>query len=193
MPEFWPITFKGLRATCTCYINDPTRGTVLLSLVGSVTVLNGLWAAFLSNETLLLPDEIALRRIPRLEDDPQIKTLALRRVSEYRTVRARLKETGKRQLVLIHQQATQGCAMDQAFYVLADDGQTPLARFFHQFTLAVAVCARREWSAVLWEYGRTQHLIEPCDAHRVDAWRVEADEDAWAEVVRQGIAAHAMH
>jgi len=101
-------------------------------------------------------------------------------------------ETGKRQLVLIHQQATQGCGMDQAFYVLAEDGQTPLARFFQQFTLAVAVCARQEWSELLWEYGRTQHLIEPCDARGIDAWRVESDEDAWAEVVRQGVGAHAM-
>src|ERR1700682_111647 len=131
--DFWPVSFKGLRATCTAHANDSTRGTILLSLVGSATVLNGLWAAFLSNETLLLLDGTTLRRIPRLEDDLHVKTLAQRHTSDYRTVRLRLKETGKRQLVLVHQQATQTCAMDQPFFVLADHEQAPLARFYAQF------------------------------------------------------------
>ena len=184
MPDFWPIRFKGLHATCNAYVNDATRGTVLLSIVGSATVLNGLWAAFLSHDTLSLPDGILLRRILRLEDDPQVKTLAQRRASDYRTVRARLKETGKRQLVLVHQQATHDCVMDQSFFVPSEDGRAPLTRFYHQFTRAVAVCARPEWSNFLWEHGLAQGLIESCQARGIDAWRVEADGDAWAALIR---------
>ena len=65
MPDFWPIRFKGLHATCNAYVNDATRGTVLLSMVGSATVLNGLWAAFLSHDALSLPEGVVLRRILR--------------------------------------------------------------------------------------------------------------------------------
>lgn len=60
MSDFWPVTFKGLHATRNAYVNDSAQGTVLLSLVGSATVLNGLWAAFLSNDILSLPEGILL-------------------------------------------------------------------------------------------------------------------------------------
>lgn len=121
-----------------------------------------------------------------------MKTLAHRRSSEYRTVRARLKETGKRHVVLVHQQATQACALDLPFFVLADDGHAPLTRFYHQFNRAVAVCVRESWGLFLWERGLANGLIEACQAGGISAWRVEANGDAWAEVVRDGISARAI-
>ncbi len=192
MTAYWPVTFKGVHAFCTAYVNDQgaehTNGAVMLSLVGNVTALNGLWAAFLSNETLLVDDQTPLRRIPKLEDDPTIKTLAQKSASDYRTLNARLRETNKRQLVIVHHQATQDCEMDRAFFVLQEqEGTQPLARFYHQFTRVVAVCARSEWSEYLWQRGLDAQLITPCDARGVQAWRVSPDGDAWACAVREGI------
>ncbi len=186
MTAYWPVSFKGLRAFCTTYTIDET-GTVMLSLVGAVTVLNGLWAAFLSHETLVLNEQIEVRRMQR-DERALLKTLAHKAASEYRTLSARLRETGKRHLVIVHQQATQDCEMDRAFFVVqAAEGLPPLARFYAQFTRAVAVCARTDWSEYLWQRGLAAQLIAPCEAAGIQAWRVTADAEAWAPVVREGI------
>lgn len=192
MTAYWQASFKGVRAFCTAYVNDQdaehTNGAVMLSLVGNVTALNGLWAAFLSNETLLVDDQTPLRRIRKPDDDPTIKTLAQKSVSDYRTLSARLRETGKRHMVIVHHQATQDCEMDRAFFVLHEpEGTLPLARFYQQFTRAVAVCARPEWSEYLWQRGLDMQLVTSCDARGIQAWRVAPDGDAWAELIQTGL------
>lgn len=189
MSTFWPITFKGLHAFCTAYAAHE-QGTVMLSLVGSVTVLNGLWAAFLSHETLVLNEEIAVRRLLKPEDQVPIKTLAHKRASEYRTLSARLRDTGKRQLVIVHQQATQACELDCTFFVLQEQtGPLLLARFYAQFTRAVVVCARPNWSEYLWQQGLAAQLVTPCETLGPQAWCVSPDADAWAGMVQVGLQA----
>src|SRR5437588_12847198 len=111
------VTFKGLRAYGTAYALDQS-GTVLLSLVGSVTVLSGLWAAFLSHEVLLVDEQTPLCRMRKAEENSQFKTLAHRSASEYRTLSARLRESGKRHLLIVHRQATPACELDRAFFVV---------------------------------------------------------------------------
>ena len=187
------VSCRGLRALCVAYVVHEGQ-VVLLSVAGAGVMNNGLWAALLSHETLAIADEPTLyvRRLPALEHETGVKTLARRRAaSDYKTLRKRLPETGKQQLAIVHRQATAECAMDRDFFVLGEpnSAHAPLERFFDQFTRAVACAARPAWSAVLWQRGLDTQLIRPCVAVGLEAWCVSANAEAWACIVRDGVLA----
>src|SRR2546425_10175003 len=106
-----------------------------------------------------------MRHLPAAEHAAGVMTLARRRTaSDYKTIRRRLPEIGKQQLMFVHRQATAECAIDQDFYVLAEDAGPPLDRFSAQFTQAVACAALPAWGAFLWQRGVEAQLITPCQA-----------------------------
>jgi hypothetical protein len=132
-----------------------------------------------------------MQRLPAAEHAAGVKTLARRRtVSDYKTIRRRLPETGKQQLMLVHGHATAECAMDQDFFVPAEGAGPPLDRFSAQYMQAVACAARPDWSAFLWQRRVEAQLITPYQVMGLQVWRISAEAEAWACVVREGIRAH---
>jgi hypothetical protein len=188
------VTYRGLRALCVAYVLDEAQ-VVLLSLAGSGMLNNGLWAALVSHETLAISEHpsLCVRRLPAADHEVGVKTLARRKTaSDYKTLRRRLPASGRQQLLLVHRQATGECAMDRDFYVLAEGLEGPLERFCAQFTQAVACAARPAWRDYLWQRGLDEQLIVPCASYGLRAWRVSAQAEAWQEIVKTGMMAHAI-
>jgi hypothetical protein len=62
-----------------------------------------------------------------------------------------------------------------------------LKHFVRALDLAIALPVLAAWANHLWDSGRDAGLIEELLAEGVRAWRVWAEEAAWARVIREGI------
>lgn len=167
------VYWGGLSAYCTGYATCDD-GTVYLSLIGRVTAVKAVWAAFMDHQALELPDRTLLRRRPTDEE------------TTYQTLRARLPETGWGHTVVIHSQATQANLPEWPFYVLSATPQPPLSRFWAQWNRCLAYPSQPDWATYLWRAGTRHELITPCASQGTHAWRVRPG-DRWADLITWGV------
>ena len=169
-PCITPIQYKGLIGYCTAVAGDPL-GVAYLSLVGRQTAVNGIWAAFHDHERLEVNGvRIAKRITPK--------------TASYRTLKAKLHDSGWVHWVLLYTQATVHNLANEAFFVVSEDDEVPLPLFYHQLNNAIALPIRREWQGMLWEGGKEAGLIIPASGFGLASWRVDADHDDWLAVIQ---------
>jgi hypothetical protein len=167
------VYWGGLSAYCTGYaLHD--EYTVCLSLIGRVTAVKAVWAAFIDSQALQLPDGIWLRRLPTDEE------------TKYQTFSGRLPETEWGHTVIVHSQATQSNLPDRLFYVLSEGPEPPLPRFWGQWNRCLPYPSQPEWAAYLWRQGVHRQLITQCQSQGIYGWAVRPDE-TWAEIITGGI------
>jgi len=162
-----PISFAGLAGYCTGWAGDE-QGTVYASFIGRQTAVTGIWAAFQDHEVLSIMDA----ELRKLEVEG----------AKYHTLKTRLPESGWMHLVLLHTQATVYNLPDEDFYVIDDDRR--LQRFWAMWNRALPLPASPEWTARLWDLGRSYGLIYQLPAQGVQCWKVEADHDAWLRILQ---------
>ena len=167
-----PIQYRGLSAFCTGWAGD-REGTVYASLIGRVTAVNAIWAAFQDNNSLRITYNKFLFKRPKLEG------------AKYHTIRTRLPESDWLHLVLLHTQATMHNLHDQDCYVLSSTPDPPLEAFWIQWNNALPLPAFKEWALRLWELGRYDRVIVPCDAEGTYCWRIKADTRRWKAILKQ--------
>ncbi len=168
-----PVGWGGLSAYCTGYaIHDGY--TFYLSLIGRVTAVKAVWAAFIDGQALELPDSVQLRRLPADEE------------TKYHTFSVRLPDTDWGHRVTVHSQATQSNLPDRLFYVLTGSPEPPLHRFRAQWNRCLPYPSLPDWAAHLWEQGLRHRLITPGQSQGTYAWAVSPGEK-WAEIIASGI------
>ena len=176
-----PVGWGGLSAYCTGYaIHDAY--TLYVSLIGRVTAVKAIWAAFMDGQTLELPldcppgqaDSTLLRRLPTDEE------------TKYHTFSVRLRDTDWGHTVIVHSQATQSILPDRLFYVLSESIEPPLRRFWAQWNCCLPYPSQPGWAAYLWGQGIRHQLITPCQSQGTYAWAVRPGE-TWAEIIAGGI------
>jgi hypothetical protein len=167
------VYWGGLSAYCTGYaIHDGY--TVYLSLIGRVTAVKAVWAAFMDHQALTLPDETRFWRLPTDEE------------TKYHTFNVRLPDTDWGHTVIVHSQATQNNLPDRLFYVLSGSAEPPLRRFWAQWNRCLPYPSQPGWAAYLWQQGIRHQLVTPCQSQGTYCWAVKPDE-TWAEIIAGGI------
>ena len=169
-----PLSWEGLEAHCLGYVLDNRSygQLIYLSLVGFRTAVRGVWAALMSNRWLQV-------------DGRSIHRAAVK----YQRITTRLPEQGLDHLVLIHPQATlKFMEPGKPFYVLSQAKEPPLARFLAMLDKATRTPLLPDWARVLCHQGLERELIQPLDASGgTHAWKVEADDEAWLDLVRDDL------
>jgi len=169
-----PVSWEGLEAHCLGYVLDNRSygQLVYLSLVGFRTAVRGIWAALMGNRWLEV-DGRSIHRAP----------------VKYQRITTRLPEQGLDHLVLIHPQATlKFMEPAKAFYILSKTEESALARFVAMLDKATRVPLLPHWAPALCQRGLEGELIEPLVASRgTHAWKVEANDKAWLELVRDSL------
>jgi hypothetical protein len=167
------VYWGGLSAYCTGYaIHDGY--TFYVSLIGRVTAVKAVWAAFTDGQALQLPDETRLWRLPADEE------------TKYHTLSVRLPDTDWGHTLMVHSQATQSNLPDRLFYVLSGSAEAPLSRFWAQWNRCHPYPAQPDWAAYLWGQGLRHQLIVPGQSQGTYAWAV-SPEETWAEIIAGGI------
>jgi hypothetical protein len=167
------VYWGGLSAYCTGYANH-NEYTVYISLIGRVTAVKAVWAAFMDHQALTLPDETRLWRLPTDEE------------TKYHTFNVRLPDTDWGHTVIVHSQATQSNLPDQLFYVLSGSVEPSLRRFWSQWNRCLPYPSQPGWAAYLWQQGVRYQLITKCQSQGTYCWAVKPDE-TWAEIIAGGI------
>jgi hypothetical protein len=168
-----PVGWGGLSAHCTGYAIH-NHYTVYVSLIGRVTAVKAVWAAFMDDQTLELPNAIPLCRLPTDEE------------TKYQTLSVRLPDTDWGHTVIVYGQATQNNLPDKLFYVLSGSAEPPLDRFWAQWNRCLPYPSQPGWAAYLWGQGIRHQLITPCQSQGTCAWAVSPGE-TWAEIIASGI------
>jgi hypothetical protein len=167
-----PINFRGLHGYCTGYTGS-RRGSVYVSLIGRVTAVTGIWAAFMDNVELSVLGGRHLRKRPKLDG------------ATYHTLRVRLPESDWLHLVLLHTQASMQNLPGEPFFILSATPDPPLDAFWIEWGNAVALPALRKWVPQLWARGEGRSLIHAAPAMGTHCWWVSADERKWGELIQQ--------
>jgi hypothetical protein len=101
--------------------------------------------------------------------------------------------------LVLHSRATLlGMHPGESFYVVDPDHvadlegsgasrERTLMHFIRALDLAITLPVLLAWADYLWDVGQGDGLIERLPAEGVRAWRVWADEAAWAKAIRAGI------
>jgi hypothetical protein len=147
-----PIEFRGLHGYCTGWAGS-RRGTVYASLIGRVTAVTGIWAAFMDNVELEVQRGRYLRKRPKLDG------------AKYHTLRTRLPESDWLHLVILHSQVTMQNLPDEPFFILSSTHDPPLNAFWVQWNNALPLPALKEWTLRLWELGYRNgyvFLVDQC-------------------------------
>jgi hypothetical protein len=165
-----PVEFRGFTVFCTAWAAD-RDGSVYFSLIGRVTAIQAVWAAFHSDYTLT--DSGSIRKRPQLDG------------AKYHTIKSRLPDSGWAHWLVIHSQATEQNLADQDFFILAGDEQPPLDSFWSRWNRALPLPARRDWAPKLWQLGQEQDLIFKAYSDACICWRIEASRDNWADIITQ--------
>ena len=162
-----PVEFRGFVTFSTGHATDQA-GTVYLSLIGRVTAVTAVWAAFHSDYSLA---------------DGMIRKRAKLDGAKYHTIKSRLPDSGWAHWIMIHTQATEQNLNDHAFYIVTDDDSLPLDAFWSRWSKALPIPAKAEWAEVMWEAGLAAGLITEIDSLACVCWRVLADGDKWAIII----------
>lgn len=165
-----PVEFRGFTVFCTAWASD-RDGSLYFSLIGRVTALQAVWAAFHSGYTLR--DSGSIRKRPELKG------------AKYRTIKSRLPESGWAHYIVIHTQLTEQNLHDEPFFILAPDDHPPLEPFWSRWNRALPLPARNEWALHLWGEGVNQNLIYKTYSHACTCWRIEADIDKWSAIITE--------
>ncbi len=169
-----PLSWEGLEAHCLGYVLDNRSygQLIYLSLVGFRTAVRGVWAALMGNRWL----QVDGRSIHRAQ-------------ARYQRITTRLPEQGLDHLVLIHPQATlKFMELGKPFYLLSGTEEPTLARFVAMLDKATRTPLLPVWAGVLFQRGLERGLIEPLEvSHGTHAWKVEADDEAWLDLVRDNL------
>lgn len=168
-----PVSWGGLSAYCTGYLMYEGH-TVYLSLIGRVTAVKAIWAAFMDHQPIQLPDETQLLRLPTDEE------------TKYHTLKARLPDTGWGHTAIVHSQATQENLPDRVFYVLNGSADPPLHRFWLQWNRCQPYPTQPEWAVYLWQQGIQHQLIIEGQSRGTYGWAVRPEEE-WAKVITNGV------
>jgi hypothetical protein len=168
-----PVGWGGLSAYCTGYVIHNTY-TFYISLIGRVTAVKAVWAAFMDGQALELPDSVQLRRLPADEE------------TKYHTISVRLPDTDWGHTLMVHSQATQSNLPDRLFYVLSGSSEPPLDQFWAQWNRCLPYPSQPGWAAYLWNKGVGHQLIAACQSQGTNAWAVSPGE-TWAEIIADGI------
>lgn len=168
------VSFGGLRAYCVGYAVDDSEDdhVIYLGLVGYRTAVRGVWAAMLEHK----PIEIAGQLFRRAE-------------GAYLHRAVPLPESGLENMALLHHQASvTQLEPNQPFYLVNDSDDPPYPRFFAMLNQAVVAPMLPKWAEWLWCEGHRQELITHLEATRgTHAWRVQASDEVWLEVIQTGI------
>jgi len=83
------------------------------------------------------------------------------------------------------------------FYVVAEAGTDPIQKFGQRLELATYHTVTPEWYAFLLHQGQAQELVETLPmigegGYFTTAYRVLKDDDAWGDLIRQGLQTHAI-
>ena len=162
-----PVEFRGFTVFCTAYATD-REGSVYFSLIGRVTALQAVWAAFHSDYGLL---DGMIRKRPAIEG------------AKYHTVKARLPDSGWGHYIVVHTQATEQNLADEDFYLLFDTSEAPLDAFWSRWNRALPLPARQEWAERMWEQGKAQGLIRQVQAEGTVCWKVLANREKWSTII----------
>jgi len=171
------VSYRGLHAWCTGCAGDP-EGTVYVSLIGRVTAVTGIWAAFQQRAPLDTGVHLPIYKLPNMEG------------AKYHTIRVRLPESDWLHLVLLHSQATMNNLPDQDFYILSATKGPPLEAFWVQWNNALPLPALPEWARRLWEAGISEKLITRCLSKGTICWKVDANLRYWQEIVQRIVKAY---
>lgn len=163
------IEFRGFTVFCTSYATDEA-GSIYLSLIGRVTALSAVWAAFHSDYGLL---DGMIRKRPKIEG------------AKYHTVKTRLPDSGWGHYIVVHTQATEQNLHDEDFYLLSDTSEAPLAAFWSRWNRALPLPARQEWVGTMWQRGVEEQLITQVQAEGTVCWKVLANHDPWATIITE--------
>lgn len=168
------VSFGGLRAYCIGYAVDTDEDdhVIYLALVGYRTAVRGVWAALLEHKPL----EIAGQLFRRAE-------------GAYLYRATQLPESGLENMALLHHQASiPNLEPNQTFYLLNDSDEPPHTRFFAMLNRAVVAPLLPHWAEWLWRAGRREKLIMRLDTTSgTFAWRIQASDEIWLDLVRRGI------
>ena len=91
---------------------------------------------------------------------------------------------------LVHRQcAVESVQPAEPFYLLVDGESSVPPLFFTMLAHSLAVPLMPAWGDYLWRHGRLRGLIVSISdaSHGMGGWRVEADEEAWRELVQEGL------
>jgi hypothetical protein len=154
---------------------------VYASLIGRVTAVTGIWAAFMDNVEIRILGDKRMRKMPKMEG------------AKYDTLRVRLPESDWLHLVILHTQATMQNLPGEPFHILSATPDPPLEAFWIQWGNAVALPALREWVPQLWARGEGKRLIVKLHTLGTHAWWVCAEERRWAELVQDIVKGGAHH
>jgi len=172
-----PIEFRGFTVWAIAHAGDE-RGTVYASLIGRVTAVKAVWAAFHSDYSLG-------------EGAVQIRKRSALDGAKYHTIKVKLQTSGWVNWALVHTQATQRNLPDEDFYMSLEEPTTILDSpdrpgpilFMMQWYNAMDLPAKLEWGTRMWNDGLSAELIEELPSHGVRCWRVKADAAGWQEIV----------
>jgi hypothetical protein len=148
---------------------------VYASIIGRVTAVTGIWAAFQAGSSVWIDDGGILSKRPKLDG------------ATYHTLRTRLPKSDWLHLVLLHSQATMRNLPDQAFFILNATPDPPLEAFWAQWNNALPFPALPSWKTVLWEQGIAQDAIYTCDAEGTYCWKVLPLTDVWSEILQNSV------
>jgi len=165
--ELLPVEFRGFTVFATSYATDEA-GTVYLSLIGRVTAVSAVWAAFHSDYELA---------------DGRIRKRAKLDGAKYVTIKSRQADSGWAHWIMLHTQASEQNLNDHAFYIVSDTSEAPLDTFWSRWNRALPIPAKAKWSETMWDAGVHAGLITKTDSLACVCWKVEADSDKWAAIV----------
>jgi hypothetical protein len=190
------VYWGGLSAYCTGYANHDEH-TVYVSLIGRVTAVKAVWAAFMDHQALPLsldrPPPVPAPQVHRpgtgqagQADEASLWRLPTDEETKYHTLSVRLPDTDWGHTVMVHSQATQSNLADRLFHVLSGRAEPPLRRFWAQWNRCLPYPSQPEWAAYLWGQGIHHQLITPCQSQGTYAWAIRPGE-TWADIIAGGI------
>ena len=161
------VEFRGFTTFCTSYSTDEA-GSIFFSLIGRISAVTATWAAFHSDYALL---DGMIRKRPAIEG------------AKYRTIKARLPDSGWSHFIVVHTQATEQNLRDEDFYILSDTSEAPLAAFWSRWNRALPLPARKEWVERMWQQGIEKQLIKQVQAEGVVCWKILSDPAKWSTII----------
>jgi len=180
-----PVQVGGYRCWVDAYaISD--AGFVFASLLGAQTVVEAVWAYLVGSSGLELANHVSLSRLreqrSRRDENETVKV-------RYRKSAARLPDSEAAHLLVVADTATlPGVNPDLPAYLISDNPDGDLSRFFAIWDKLLPFPAHSTWSDFLWQAGLRWQLIKPLPETRsCHAWEIIPDRDTWQTILAGGV------